>query len=166
MHSLKDMSASAHTAIYLEKEIIEVIESIGPDKISAIVSDGATALVAAKKKINEKYKHIIPVRCIAHHINLITTDIVKTAFAKSILGKCTKIIKFFKKSHQAGNYLREEIVTGLISGGNLKTYVKTRWTTAFECTESLLRLEICFRNVSILHYNLYILFNYFVLNNV
>ena len=156
------MSSNAHIVIYLEKEILKVIESIGPDKIDAIVSDAAAALIAAKKKVFKKYKHIIPVQCIAHHINLITTDISKTAFAKSVLEKCTKIIKFFKKSHQAGNYLREEIVTGLITGGNLKTYVKTRWTTAFDSTESLLWLEICFRNVSILYYNLYILFSCFV----
>jgi hypothetical protein len=44
------MSSEAHTAIYLAKEIIEVIESIGPNKICAIVSDVAAALVVAKKK--------------------------------------------------------------------------------------------------------------------
>ena len=65
------------------------------------------------------------IRCIAHHINLITTDIIKTTFAKTILEKCTRIVKYFKKAHHAGNYLQEEIITGLITGGNLKSHVKT-----------------------------------------
>jgi hypothetical protein len=115
-----------------------------------VVTDAASALVAAKKKIIEKYPHIISLRCIAHHINLIMADIGKTTFAKSTLEKCTRIVKFFKKAHQAGSYLREEIVNELITGGNLKSYVKTRWTSAFDSTESILRLETCFRYVSIL----------------
>jgi len=45
------MSQFSHTADFLEKEMLEVIESIGPQKIGAIVSDAAAAaLVLAKKK--------------------------------------------------------------------------------------------------------------------
>ena len=44
------MSRFSHTADFLEKEMLEVIESIGPQKIGAIVSDTAAALVLAKKK--------------------------------------------------------------------------------------------------------------------
>jgi len=143
------MSLFSHTTDFFENEILEVLENIGTTKISAIVTDAASALVAAKKKIIEKYPHIISLRCIAHHINLIAADVAKTAFAKNILEKCTKITKFFKKAHQAGGYLREEIVNELITGGNLKTYIKTRWSSAFDCTASILRLETCFRNVSI-----------------
>ena len=150
------MSRFSHTADFLEKEILEVIENIGPQKIGAIVSDAAATLVLAKKKITEKYPHIISIRCIAHHINLITTDIGKTTFAKDILDKCIKVIKFFKKSHQAGEYLKEEIVNELIIGGNLKSYIKTRWTTAYDSTKSLLQLENCFRKVSLLS----LLFNF------
>ena len=87
---------TVHTAIYLEKEILEVIKYIGPNKINIIISDTVIALVAAKKKVFEKYKHIISIQCIVHHVNLITTDTAKTAFAKSVLEKCIKIIKFFK----------------------------------------------------------------------
>ena len=56
------MSSEAYTVIYLAKEILEIVESIGPNKICAIVSDAAAALVAVKKKVteNENYKHIIP----------------------------------------------------------------------------------------------------------
>jgi hypothetical protein len=89
---------------------------------------------------------------------LITIDIIKTTFAKEVIGKCTKIIKFFKNAHQAGEVLRDEIKNNLIEGGGLKTYVKTRWSTAWDCTESILRCEQIFKNVSIIYL---LFFNYY-----
>ena len=76
------------------------------------------------------------------------------------MDKCIKVIKFFKKSHQAGEYLKEEIVNELITGGNLKSYIKTRWTTAYDSTKSLLRLENCFRKVSLLSLLFNFIYNY------
>src|ERR1051325_2093720 len=101
---------------------------------------------ADKRMISEQYKHILPIRCMAHHVNLISTDICKTIFAKDIISKCQKIVKYFKLSHQAGEELRERI-TKEIKGGGLKTYVVTRWSTAWDCTKSILRLEQILRNV-------------------
>lgn len=138
------------------------------ENFSAIVSDHAAACAAAKRIITERHKHILSIRCIAHHVNLISTDICKTIFAKDIISKCQKIVKYFKQSHQAGEELREKI-TNEIKGGGLKSYVKTRWTTAWDCTNSILRLEQILKNVRInniylftfifLHYNLLIFLN-------
>ena len=89
---------------------------------------------------------ILSIRCIAHHVNLISTDICKTTFAKEVISKCQKIVKYFKQSHQAGEELREKI-TNEIKGGGLKTYVVTRWTTAWNCTNSILQLEQILKNV-------------------
>jgi hypothetical protein len=83
--------------------------NIGAEKFSAIVSDYASACVSAKKIINNIHKHIIPIRCIAHHINLLSSDICKTRFSKDLIFKCMRIIKFFKSSHQANTKLNEEI---------------------------------------------------------
>jgi len=35
-----------------------------------------------------------------------------------------------------------------ISSGNLKLYVKTRWTTAYDCVNSILNLESVLTSVS------------------
>ena len=117
------------------------------DQLNNVIIDvGASACVAAKRIISKRYKHILPIRCIAHHVNLISTDICKTIFAKDIISKCQKIVKYFKQSHQAGEELRERI-TKEIKGGGLKTYVVTRWSTAWDCTKSILRLEQILKNV-------------------
>ena len=79
--------------------ISNIIEEIGKEKISFIVSDNAATMVAAKRKINEKYRHIIPVRCITHYINLIMTDIIKHEHSKKTIANCMKIVNYFKKSY-------------------------------------------------------------------
>lgn len=146
IHSIKNLSANSHTANFLADQLIEVITEVGADNFAAIVSDHASACAAAKKRVAERYKHILPIRCIAHHVNLISTDICKTTFAKDVISKCQKIVKYFKQSHQAGEELRTKI-TNEIKGGGLKTYVVTRWTTAWDCTNSILRLEQTLKNV-------------------
>ncbi|GBC16237.2 ribonuclease H-like domain-containing protein [Rhizophagus irregularis DAOM 181602=DAOM 197198] len=147
IHSLKNLSSESHTAKFLAEKINEVITNIGPEKFSAVVFDHAAACASAKRIIADTHKHIIPIRCIAHHINLITTDICKTSFAKEVIAKCTKLVKFFKTSHQAGEKLKMSIIDDSVKGGNLKTYVKTRWTTAWDCTNSILRLENQLKNL-------------------
>ena len=42
----------------------------------------------------------------------------------------------------------EEILQELIVGGGLKSSVKTRWNTAWDCCKSVLHLETVFKNVS------------------
>jgi hypothetical protein len=106
-------------------------------------------MILAKKIVNEKYEHIMPIRCIDHHINLITTDICKLPFAKELMKKCMQIVKYFKTSHRAGEKLRTEIVEKMIKGGNLKSYVKTRWSTAFDCANSILTCETILKSVSL-----------------
>ncbi|POG78549.1 hypothetical protein GLOIN_2v1766437 [Rhizophagus irregularis DAOM 181602=DAOM 197198] len=86
-------------------------------------------------------------RWIAHHIQLISSDICNHPLAKKVLSDCQKIISFFKNSYPAGAALREEIFHTFTVGGNLKTSTKTRWSTAWDCCESLLRNENNIRSV-------------------
>lgn len=102
----------------------------------------------AKQIISTKYPSILPIRCIAHHINLITSHIIKLDFAKGVFKKCQMLISFFKNSYRAGAALQEDIINSFIKGGGLKTSVKTRWSTAWDCCNSIIRLENSLKNVS------------------
>jgi hypothetical protein len=128
--------------------MLQVIESIDPNKFTAIVTDGEAAMQAAKRRITEKYPHIMAVRCIAHHINLVTKDIISIDWVKKTLQKCQRIISFFQGSHRAGAALRDEIKK-FFAGANLKSSVKTRWSTSWDVCESILRLENNIKYVSI-----------------
>ncbi|RGB21900.1 hypothetical protein C1646_777034 [Rhizophagus diaphanus] len=80
-------------------------------------SDNAANVCNARKIIHKKHPKIKNVRCVTHSINLIACDIVKEKFGKHLL-------------NQKG-----------ISGGRLKLYCKTRWTTASESVNSVINLE-------------------------
>ena len=138
--------------------MLKVIEKIGVNKFTSIVTDAESANQSAKKKIMNRYPHIISIRCIAHHINLVTKDIISIAWAKKILKDCQKIITFFHTAHRAGAALRDEIINSFSAGGNLKSSVKTRWSTAWDACESILRLENIIKFVSILKFIFIIIF--------
>ncbi|GBC49441.2 ribonuclease H-like domain-containing protein [Rhizophagus irregularis DAOM 181602=DAOM 197198] len=149
IHSVQNLSNYSHTGEFLANKIIEVIENVGVTKFAGIVSDNASTMVMAKKLVNDRYGFIMPIRCIAHHINLLTNDICKLEFAQSILKKCMKLVHFFKASHRAGAELTDEIKENMVKGGKLKGYCQTRWMTACDCVSSVLRCEEALKNVGI-----------------
>ena len=89
----------------MAKKIEEVIENIGPNRISAIVSDNAANIKKAREIITEKYPRIENIRCISHCINLIACDIVSHTFADKLLHRVNILTTFFRTSHMAGKYL-------------------------------------------------------------
>ena len=149
IHSLKNFFKNSHTGEFLKNEIIQVIEDVGAEKFCSIVSDHASNIVLAKNLVSTKYPHILPIRCIAHHIHLLSSDIIKLDWAANIIKSCKKIVTFFKQSHAGGAFLQQEIIDNMIKGGGLKNYVATRWTTAFDCTDSIVRCENALKQVII-----------------
>ncbi|CAG8824774.1 13109_t:CDS:2, partial [Cetraspora pellucida] len=110
VYSIKDFSNESHTAIFTADEIEKVLLDIGVDKFGAVVSDAASAMTLAKQYISEKYPGILPIRCIAHHIQLICNDIIcKTSFGKTVLQQCQSFVTYFHASHRSGAILCNEI---------------------------------------------------------
>lgn len=151
LYQLLDLSEVSHTAEYLAVVIEEIIESIGVNRISAIVSDNASNVQNTRAIIHEKYPNIENVRCIAHAVNLIACDIVKENFGDRLLRRVNNLATYFKNSHQAGAKLTQLIKENEICGGGIKLYCKTRWTTASESVESAIRLEPIFEEISSQH---------------
>ena len=85
LYQLTDLSEEKHTAEYLAEVIENVVNGIGADRISAIVSDNASNVRNARKIIQEKFPRIENIRCVAHAINLIACDIVKEKFGDRLL---------------------------------------------------------------------------------
>jgi len=108
--------------------MLKVIEDIEKEKFISIVTNAKAAMQAAKRKITNKYPYIMAIKCIAHHINLITKDIISIKYVKTTLQKCQQIISFFHKAHRAGVVLCDKIITSFSIRGNLKSSVKTRWS--------------------------------------
>ncbi|GET56218.1 ribonuclease H-like domain-containing protein [Rhizophagus irregularis DAOM 181602=DAOM 197198] len=138
---LEDLSKNSHTAEYLSKVINDIICKVGISKIVAIVSDNAANVAGARRIITNEYPSIINIRCIAHCINLISSDIVKVDQVKCLVKRANILTRYFKNSTLASTWLKEAIDAKNIAGGGLKTYIETRWTTVHECTSSVYRLK-------------------------
>ena len=145
--NLKDLSSKRHTAEHLTTVIEEVINKVGVNKFSAIISDNGSNVAAARQIISEKYPSILNIRCIAHCINLISSDIVKINQVKILVKWSNIVTKFFKNSAIGMSLLKSAIELKNIQGGGLKTYVETRWTTVYECTSSIWRLKDALQHV-------------------
>ncbi|CAG8837328.1 32716_t:CDS:1, partial [Racocetra persica] len=141
IYSLRDFSMSSHMANFNAERIREVIEYVGPEKFVAVVSDAESAMTAAKCLVATQYLHILPVRCIAHHIQLISSNICRLPHTRAILSNCQTVIKFFRNSYIAGATLNQEIISTFTVGRNLKSSTKTRWSTVWDCCESIIRNE-------------------------
>jgi len=121
--------------------INKVIDDVGEDRICAVVSDNAANVQKARRIIHNDHPTIENVRCIAHAVNLIACDIVKEKFGDRLLRRINTLSTFFKNSHQANAKLVQIIKEKGINGGGLKSYCKTRWTTASESVNSVINLE-------------------------
>src|SRR5579859_4286727 len=61
--------------------------------------------------------------------------------ASKILSACISITNYFKASHICNNLLIESAKILKIEGGRLKTFIKTRWTSIYEATYSIVRMR-------------------------
>ena len=147
LYSLQDFSTQSHTGEFLTTQIEHIINKIGSQKFAGIVSDNGPNITLARNTIQEKYKNILSIRCIAHCFNLISKDIINLSFARKLVLEANTIVTYFKRSHQANALLKEQIKELNIIGGDLKTYTITRWTTIYECISSITRLKICLEKV-------------------
>jgi len=141
------LSDQSHTGEYLAEKIEKILDDIGIQRFAAIVTDAGSNINLARQIITQRFPHIINIRCMAHCLNLITKDFVKHIFAIRILNWSSVITTYFKKSHLPQKLLEDKIKEKNIKGGGLKTYIHTRWTTAYEMLQSICRLETCLKEV-------------------
>ena len=139
---------SHHTGAFLGEEIISIVDNIGPEKLAAVVSDNAPDARVARKLLCEKYPHILNIRCMAHCINLITKDVCKHTLVIDVIKKVGAVHQYFTMSHASCQYLKDAIQSLYIKGGGLKSHTKTRWSTMWDCINSIIRLEFAFAMVS------------------
>ncbi|CAG8622884.1 10524_t:CDS:2 [Ambispora gerdemannii] len=103
--TIEDYSTNSQTGIYMTDKISTIIEKIGSSKVTALVTDNDENVRVARQIIHETYSQIMNIRCIAHALNLILTDLVKLELIKKTLTNASIIISFFKTSYTAGHLL-------------------------------------------------------------
>ncbi|GBC23318.2 ribonuclease H-like domain-containing protein [Rhizophagus irregularis DAOM 181602=DAOM 197198] len=116
--ALRNYSMESHTGEFLASEISDIVEKIGLDKFTAVVTDNASNCRVARRIIEEKYGHIWDIRYAAHAINLIAADLVKLNDIKKFISNCLKDMK--------------------INIERLQIWCKTRWGSLYMTADSIL----------------------------
>lgn len=91
---------NSHDAEYLFEQMDEVVSKYGAEKFFVVIGDNAANVQAALNQLHDKYPHIVTLGCIAHLLNLLSSDIGKCDSVYRIITHFKAIIKKVKKSHK------------------------------------------------------------------
>ncbi|XP_011858393.1 PREDICTED: zinc finger BED domain-containing protein 1-like [Vollenhovia emeryi] len=95
--------AQRETEEYISDKLIKVIDTIGPEKTTAVITDNAKNMKKAWRLIKRKYDHIFTIGCIAHGLNLLMKDIMKLESLKELKENAKSIVKVFNHKHVVHN---------------------------------------------------------------
>lgn len=128
-----------HTGEYIAEKLKEICVGIhiSLDKISAVVTDNGSNMIAGITYFLDKNKHL---PCFAHTINLIAESAMKCNEFCIIVSKVREIVKFFKSSVVLSDSLRHK--QNEIGSKQLKLIldVKTRWNSVYYMLQRYIEL--------------------------
>ncbi|OXU16701.1 hypothetical protein TSAR_013589 [Trichomalopsis sarcophagae] len=133
-----------HTSEYLMKSIQNIFDDfkIKKDKVTAMITDGASNIKKACIDLLGKDKHLV---CIAHVVSHLLPDALNNfKELNTIIDKVKAIVTQMKRSIPASDKLKEmQLKDGKTEGTilKLKLDVPTRWTTKIEMLERYILLE-------------------------
>ena len=95
-----------HTGDNIVNWLLDVIAQydLSPSKVSAIVHDNGSNMVAAAKKL-ETLHGWSSVRCVAHTIQLVVNAVLKSASISDTLTSARRVVEYFKRSALATSML-------------------------------------------------------------
>ncbi|GAB1523767.1 hypothetical protein RhiTH_006917 [Rhizoctonia solani] len=123
----EDVSLESHTGEHIASLAKQIIQSIGPERFVAVVTDGAANIVLARRLLAE-FCGALPFNDAPHKLSLLVKDICKIPeFQKTIALLC-QVLNFFKKSTSAKALLDQlQKLEGILRG--LESIGKTRFGT-------------------------------------
>jgi hypothetical protein len=130
-------SGIVQNASAVSNAMIEVLETLGPEKFSCVITDNAPVMRAARKLIEEKYPNICANGCAAHAVNLLIKDIVNVPETAKTIKEAEKVIKFIKNHHLIKAKFEERRIATNIQR-TLSMPVSTRWLSLYNSTNDLL----------------------------
>jgi hypothetical protein len=116
------------------------VEEIGEENVVQVVTDGASAYVAAGEKLMEKRKKIFWSPCAAHCINNMLKDIGDLPVHRDTIEKCKKVTVFIYRHCWVLNLMRK-----YTDGRELTRPAVTRFATNYLTLKSMLEQKIPLR---------------------
>ncbi|XP_028566721.2 zinc finger BED domain-containing protein 4-like [Podarcis muralis] len=139
---------SHHTGEYIANILGEEIESAGPPRVQALVTDNTSSMRGAGEILKSTYPHLIVFVCSAHGLNLLAKDILSASTMKTILAAGKAIVKVFNNHPIANQALKKLQKEKQGKENALLLPSETRWSSAIKCLESLLHTMNCLQHAS------------------
>jgi hypothetical protein len=126
-----------HTADFFFQKVSDIMQSIGPNRVTAVVTDNAAAMKAMWKKAEDAYPGLVCFGCAAHSLNLLLLEVFKVDEVKQLLKVCKAVTSLFAYSSLIDAiFSRKKGELGIATG--LVEPVKTRWASYLDCLQSVL----------------------------
>lgn len=137
-----DTTGIPQTAIAVANEIIKVIEEIGADKFSAVVTDNANVMQAAWTIIEQRFPTIAAYGCSAHGVNLLIKDIIsKIPEHTQTMADVVKIAKFINNHHISSAKFQDKMKESAVTH-KLTSPVSTRWYSSYTAAFNLREAKV------------------------
>lgn len=128
-----------HTGDNIMKWLLDVIAQydLSPSKVSAIIHDNGSNMVAAAKKL-EALHGWSSVRCVAHTIQLVVNVVLQSAGICDTLNSARRIVEYFKRSALATTMLHAKQEQMSVPDHQMIMDVSTRWNSTLYMIDRLL----------------------------
>lgn len=127
--------------------ICAVIVEVGPEKVSAVVTDNAPVMQAAWDGIEARFPHIAAYGCAAHTLNLLIKDILADPCYTNTIKDEVKIAKFVNNHHLVHAKF-EEKRKQLGVKHKLSSPVATRWYSHYNSAKDLLNAKVLIKRLA------------------
>lgn len=118
-------------------EICMVLEKLGPEKFTNIITDNAPGMKDAWKLVETKYPHISANGCVAHGMNLLIKGILDTDENSDTCENSENIIKFVTNHHIVKTKYEEKRIAENIPE-TLTSSEPARWLSRYTSMNNLL----------------------------
>ncbi|XP_046590212.1 E3 SUMO-protein ligase ZBED1-like [Neodiprion lecontei] len=144
-----------HTGEYLSEMILKVCGDwdLSIEKIVSVTTDNGSNIVKAVEISFGRAKHI---RCVAHTLNLVVDNSVKSTEVKLFLDKVRKIVTWFHQSGVGAEELRQLQTQEKIPDGKVKHLVgdvSTRWNSQLLMIERFILMSSTIGSILLKHPN-------------
>ena len=133
---LVDATDSSKTGDFLFKLVKDVVNHVGPENVVHFVTDNASNMVAAGRRIEDELKSIYWSPCAAHCVNLILSDFGKEDLVKNTVAHASVITKYVY-NHCFPLYLMRKFT----KGHEILRPTQTRFATNFIALQSIYKYK-------------------------
>eukprot|EP00877_Chromochloris_zofingiensis_P008252 jgi/Chrzof1/3680/Cz13g04240.t1 len=145
---VQDFSMDIHHAEFIAEYIKKEMTKIGADKIGALVTDNPAVTQKARRLVvaSPGFTHIVELRCMMHAFSLVMGSLLGHPWACKVVTDAQKVVTYFRASHRPLALLKQA-ATSMGINSTLETSNTTRFTSVYNCLESVRRHEQPFHHV-------------------